>query len=355
MNFYFYAPKEDDNHRLNWKKVYSKKWEREFTNFCSIAKAHKVKVIVGISPGLDFNFIQYEKCILQNKFSNDYKTLYMKFNYLLNIGAQEIAILYDDLPNNFHLKFDKRMSEGRIHAQLSNQLSKDLNKNIFVVPRVYADELLIDSKDYLKEFGNIIYPNLFMFYCGDHIVSQNINNKSISKVSKIIPAKIIIWDNFYANDYCPRKLFLGPLTGRSTINNLMINPTGMIETDLLIIDIVQATKNREKDIHIWESILKKHNVPFVFKNISMFFLKPYFEPKHIAHEFTVTDKTFESLETLLWKWKSPLSREWYPFLLGLKHDLQLYQRKLSSERINKIQTKPMAYHSLKNIKNRKML
>ena len=27
MNFYFYAPKEDDKHRLNWKHEYNKNWE----------------------------------------------------------------------------------------------------------------------------------------------------------------------------------------------------------------------------------------------------------------------------------------------------------------------------------------
>jgi hypothetical protein len=48
----------------------------------------------------------------------------------------------------------------------------------------------------------------------------------------------------------------------------------------------------------------------------------------------------------LWQWKSPLSREWFPFLLGLKHDLQLFKMELTSERIIKTQTKPMAKYLL---------
>ena len=55
----------------------------------------------------------------------------------------------------------------------------------------------------------------------------------------------------------------------------------------------------------------------------------------------------ESLNFLLWKWKSPLSREWYPFLLGLKHDLQIMTNDFTSERIIKTQTKALANYIIK--------
>ena len=68
-------------------------------------------------------------------------------------------------------------------------------------------------------------------------------------------------------------------------------------------------------------------------------------PSDWITEFYVIMK---NLDDLLWKWKSPLSREWYPFLLGLKHDLQLFQKELTSERIIKTQTKPLAKFYLRN-------
>jgi hypothetical protein len=52
----------------------------------------------------------------------------------------------------------------------------------------------------------------------------------------------------------------------------------------------------------------------------------------------------------LWSWKSELSREWYPCLFGLKHDLQLYQNNLTSERLIKTQTKALAQY-LNKIQN----
>ena len=56
MNFYLYAPKEDDKHRLNWKKKYDNHWLKNFQMFCKNAEANKVEIIVGLSPGLNFNF-----------------------------------------------------------------------------------------------------------------------------------------------------------------------------------------------------------------------------------------------------------------------------------------------------------
>ena len=41
----------------------------------------------------------------------------------------------------------------------------------------------------------------------------------------------------------------------------------------------------------------------------------------------------ECLEFLLWKWKTPLAREWYQYLFILKQDLNLLYNNLENERI----------------------
>ncbi|MDA9289220.1 hypothetical protein N9Q07_01865, partial [Alphaproteobacteria bacterium] len=63
--------------------------------------------------------------------------------------------------------------------------------------------------------------------------------------------------------------------------------------------------------------------------------------------FKANSNHFKALEFLLWSWKGTLSREWYPYLFGLKHDLQLNQSKLTSERLIKTQTLPLAQHANK--------
>ena len=347
MNYYFYAPKEDDKQRLNWKKKYDSIWQKNFNRFCLNANLNSIKIIVGISPGLNFNFIDFNKNILKNKISKDFQVLLNKALEFVNYGAAEIGLLFDDLPNDFKIKYNNTISEGMLHAELANRLSFSLKKNIFVVPRIYADQLIFEDKNYLLEYGKNINHKNITFYSGKNIVSKKISKNLLHNLSKIIPTKIVIWDNFYSNDYCPRRLFAGPLIGRTDIKDIMINPTGLIETDLLILDIVKATKDSCHQKIDWKSILKKHKIPPNFFNISNYFFKPDFGDHPILSNFNIINKNIENLDFLLWKWKTPLSREWFPYLLGLKHDLQISKNDLTSERIIKTQTKPMAKYLLK--------
>jgi len=344
MNFYFYAPKEDEKHRLHWKLEYDKHWVLNFKNFCKKANLNYIKVIVGISPGISFNFLDFEK---HGQKSNDFNTLFKKCQFFLNNGADEIALLFDDLPNNFKNVFGKSFSEGYAHASLANQLLFFLKRSIYVVPRIYADQLILEDKNYLVDFGKFIKKENITFYSGKNIVSKLIDKSTILNISKVIPTRFVIWDNFYSNDYCPRKLFLGPYIGRSSINHIMINPTGLIETDLLILDIVKATKNSLKPNLEWKKVLIKHKIPIQFYDVSNYFLKPDFGNNPRLRKYSSSQKTITSLDFLLWKWKSPLSREWFPFLLGLKHDLQIIENSFSSERVIKTQTKALANYIIK--------
>jgi hypothetical protein len=344
MNFYFYAPKEDEKHRLLWKLEYDKPWALNFKNFCKKANLNYIKVIVGISPGISFNFQDFAK---HGQKSEDFNTLLKKCQFFLNNGADEIALLFDDLPNNFKVVFGKRFSEGYVHASLANQLLFFLKRSIYVVPRIYADQLILEDKNYLVDFGKFINKKNITFYSGKNIVSRLIDKSTILNISKIIPTRLVIWDNFYSNDYCPRRIFLGPYIGRSSINNIMINPTGLIETDLLILDIVKATKNSLKPKIAWKKVLIKHNIPMQFYAVSDYFLKPDFGNNPRLRKYSSSQKIITSLDFLLWKWKSPLSREWFPFLLGLKHDLQIIENSFSSERVIKTQTKALANYIIK--------
>ena len=195
------------------------------------------------------------------------------------------------------------------------------------------------------DLGKLLNPNIKVFYCGKNVVCKTITNSSI--VKKILCNKIIYWDNYYANDYCPRRFFIGPYIGRKNLDNLMINPTGLIKTDLLILDIITNTLNKKYPIKAWEETLNEHGVPLIFFKIKNFFLKPDFSSNPSLSTYQFNSNHFEALEFLLWTWKGTLSREWYPYLFGLKHDLQLNLSELTSERLIKTQTLPLAQYANK--------
>ena len=344
MNTYFYAPKEDINHRLYWKKNYSKSWRLNFRKFTDISKKYKIDVIAGLAPGLDFNFNQLKEKTKTDK-KSDFEVLLSKAKQLLNDGATSIALLLDDIPPDFKNKFGVDLSEGTYHAILANKLSKELGQSIFFVPRIYADELIQDDPFYLGDLSKILDPKVIMFYCGKNVVSKDLTYyKNIKKTFK---NRIIFWDNYYSNDYCPRRFFIGPYLGRKNINDIMINPTGLISTDLLILDIIANNFNGKNDVKDWNEILYNHGVPKQFMKIKNFFLKPDFGLNPLVPRVNIKTSDFEALDFLLWKWKGNLSREWYPFIFGLKLDLQICEKLLTSDRMIKTQTAPLSEFLLK--------
>jgi DNA-directed RNA polymerase subunit N (RpoN/RPB10) len=344
MNTYFYAPKEDVYHRINWRKKYDKKWELNFQNFTQLSKKNNINVIAGVAPGLDFNFKQLHNVTINNK-KSDFELLFKKAKQLLENGASSIALMLDDIPNNFKKKFGIDISEGTYHAILANKLSDNLGQNIFFVPRVYADELISDDPAYLQDLSKTLNPKIKVFYCGKNVVAKTYKN--YQKIKKILSNDIIIWDNFYANDYCPRRLFIGPTLGRENLKNIMINPTGLIKTDLLVLDIFGKSIVGKLSKIEWENILNIHNVPEKFFKIKKYFLKPDFALNPSTQSLNIKKEDIEIIDFLLWKWNNELSREWYPYLFGLKQDLQINQKLLTSERIIKSQTIPLSQFLIK--------
>ena len=333
MNFYFYAPKEDVQHRFNWKKPYKKNWIEKFSSFSSQANFNGISIIAGIAPGLNYNF--------DHKSNNqDFEALKKKSLQLKENGANFIALMFDDIPNNFVKIYGKKKSEGKTHAEIANSLANELQTKIFVVPRIYANELNFQSPNYIFEFGRYLQKDIAVFHCGKKIVSQTLNQNMLTKLQSIINNQLIFWDNLFANDYCPRRLFISPWYNRN-LDNIMINPTGMIQTDLLILDIIS---NKDKNINLKSTFLKSlktFGVPDEFKDILHYFENPVFNSKYEVKKLS-TEKEIHIIDKLLWEWKSKLSIEWYPFLMGLKQDILIKNNKLNRNRIIKTQNKPLS-------------
>ena len=72
-----------------------------------------------------------------------------KAKQLLEDGATSIALLLDDIPDDFKKNFGNKISEGTSHGVLANKISEKLGQIIYFVPRIYADELVKDAPDYL--------------------------------------------------------------------------------------------------------------------------------------------------------------------------------------------------------------
>ncbi|WP_190275445.1 beta-N-acetylglucosaminidase domain-containing protein [Candidatus Puniceispirillum marinum] len=339
MNAYLYAPKDDPCHRFHWRVEYDSDWRAGFAHFCDAASMRNISVIAGIAPGLDFNFADLGNA--DDSQNNDFMILCAKAAQLRADGANHIALLMDDIAADFAQRAGDYESEGTAHAALANRLAAYLDCPVILVPRIYADELVTDadaqSATYLDDLASSLDPASAIMHCGSHIVAPVIGRDDILALSHALSHRVIIWDNIYAQDYCPRRLFTGPYRGRDGDGDIMLNPTGMIETDLLLLDIMARKQS-------WPDIIKAASIPDEFVTLAAYFDAPYgFDP---VFDMPKDADALAALELLLWSWKSPLQREWYPFLMGLKHDILMQNGALPALRITKTQTPALASHIL---------
>ena len=318
MTSYFYAPKDDAFHRQFWRQTYDAAWRRAFKRFTGKAVTKDIQIVAGISPGLDFDFASLDQA---NSAGGDFTILLDKALMLLADGANVIALLMDDVAADFDLRAGSFTSEGTAHAVLTNRLGAALNAPIILVPRIYADSLIKSddpqSKTYLKDLARDLEPHHKVVYCGDDIVAVQPGN---DRDGCLHPSKVIIWDNFYANDYCPTRLFLGDITGRDFFRGNpyghVINGTGLINTDEFLISKVF---DKKKKINLPSELLPLFDSPF--KNIN-------------KSEINKIIKNFKDIKKAVFETTDDnLFLEWKPYLVQALNDIELIKNFKSKQTI----------------------
>ena len=122
----------------------------------------------------------------------------------------------------------------------------------------------------------------------------------------------------------------------------MVNLTGNVEIDTLNLYLVAQKRMNLTEAEIWKNAFKRFRIPNQFLSVIKFF-SPQNSFSIQDKDFFILEKLFfEELEYLLWKWKSSLSLELFPFLLCLKQELEMYNNKTKIKRIIKTQTITLA-------------
>ena len=328
MDSYLYAPKEDKHHRFDWRQPYPEDWRVNFASYCEFAKQKQIKILAGIAPGLDFNFASEEA---------DFAALHTKAVQLITAGADALVLMFDDISDDVSGFTKAGLSEGIAHAHLANRLYQVTGCPVLLVPRLYADEIHGDHHSYAAELNQHLVSDIAVITCGRTIVADQISlPDNAGLLAKHLSHRTLIWDNLYCNDYCPRRLFTGPWTGRLQTDPVLLNGTGLIETDKLLLGLM-AGQDRQ-------TLLAAAGVPDAFAVVEACFWHPVFSGQALSLPAVDKPAMLAGLEELLWRWKSPLAREWYPYLFGLRQDLLLSSGQMEDERIAKTHTPVLADH-----------
>ncbi len=211
---------------------------------------------------------------------------------------------------------------GKKHADVLNEVSMHFpkQKNIWFCPSIYNLSLSkgIFDEGYLGGLKENLNKRVVIFWTGDNVISERINNSSLKSIQNFFKNPIAIWDNFYANDYCPSRLFLGPLKGRSLNKSIFghfLNGTGLKETDKFLLNYLFNPKQK---------------VPYLPKELKPIFSDPFkkLNEKELQRALNISKKSIRFI------FENPLDEillEWKPFLMSSLNDIKLFHLESKKE------------------------
>jgi hypothetical protein len=214
-------------------------------------------------------------------------------------------------------------------------LFRDLGRDgkelrLWFCPTVYTDQFASGPAHldpYLTDLAAVMPREVTVMWTGPRIIPEGLGRKDIGAVAKMFQGEMLLWDNLYANDYCPGKIFLGPYRGRPPemwrlTRGALLNPTGLPATDRLLLDLLADNRRGIPAAKSWDAVLKKYAVPAEFRAVARFLDSPFFE----ADDADLTPRRLEAarkaLKHLIWDWKGELHQEWYPLLFMLDADIK---------------------------------
>jgi protein O-GlcNAcase / histone acetyltransferase len=96
----------------------------------------------------------------------------------------------------------------------------------------------VNQSKYLDTVGSKLLPDIEIMWTGPKVISRRISASSIEEVARVMRRPPLIWDNIHANDYDPKRLFLGPYDGRSPklvpyVRGVLTNPNCEFESNFV--------------------------------------------------------------------------------------------------------------------------
>lgn len=210
MNSFVYAPKDDCKHRAFWRDLYTVEEADHLTGLINSAKEHGIDFYYALSPGLDITYSS----------SKEVTALKRKLEQVSQFGCEAFALLYDDIEPEMS-KPDKEAFQSFAHAQVSvtNEVLSHLNTHKFLFcPTQYCSTRAVPdvkNSDYLNTLGSQLSKEIDILWTGDKVISKTLTIEGIQEITEVLRRPPVIWDNLHANDYDPKRVFLGPYSGRS--------------------------------------------------------------------------------------------------------------------------------------------
>lgn len=254
MNTYLYAPKDDLKHRAEWRLLYTSEEIELLQSLIQAAKQQGVTFVYALSPGID---IVYSS-------EKEVKAIQDKLDQVRCLGCEAFALLFDDIETVMNDQ-DKKKFPSFVMAQLtvSNAVFEYLKcPQFYFCPTEYCESRAnpsLEESDYLNTLGKKLLNNIYILWTGPRVVSRYITVEHVRRVAAVLKRKPMIWDNLHANDYDPKRIFLGPYAGRSVqlkeeISGILLNPNCRYEANFVPFHTMAEWNGCHADAEVEEEV-----------------------------------------------------------------------------------------------------
>ncbi|MGV3490938.1 MAG: beta-N-acetylglucosaminidase domain-containing protein [Devosia sp.] len=237
MNCFVYAPKDDIKIRARWRELYTVGEATDLKVLADEAAARNLQFMVAIAPALDVTYSNGE----------DLEALKRRLDQLIELGITRFVLLFDDIPSVM-MPADEQAFGSLASAQawfanaaFAHAHARASNVSMIFCPTEYCAAFAghnVKGSAYLNTLGAELDPQIGVFWTGPDIVSETITAESLRDVGAVLRRRPVIWENFHANDYDIRRVYAGPLGGRSAdilplVAGIIANPNNEFEANFV--------------------------------------------------------------------------------------------------------------------------
>jgi len=219
-DFYLYAPKADAYLRRLWQDPHPADELAPLCAFAAECRESGVRFGIGLTP---FELHLHE--------GDDWKApLAAKLKMLEEVGADDLAILFDDMRGDIAQLAERQAAIVHFAAERSNA------SRILACPSYYSDDPILNvafgqrPDGYLEDLGRLLDPTIEIMWTGEEVCSAELTPGHLSRVAESLRRKPFLWDNYPVNDGArmSQHLHLRAFTGRRGIGDYVsghgVNP-----------------------------------------------------------------------------------------------------------------------------------
>lgn len=213
LDTYLYAPKQDPYHRDEWRTLYPETERAELADLVVRGNELGVRVVLALAPSADYDGS-----------NSDQDALRAKLGQLLNLGARDLCVLFDDVASGSPAA-DPDVQVGALQLAYDHVRGLQPDASLcFIGPYYFgtAEQLASGetppfaftyehtSDEYYAAY-RALPRDMPILWTGRHVIPSELTGDEANAMRRFVDRPLLVWDNLPVNDVLlVGDVFLGP-------------------------------------------------------------------------------------------------------------------------------------------------